>query len=58
LIEEVARWKEDLASRLFRSECVLRATGESLHDPHELEREVRLFNAIVAKLERKDAQRP
>jgi hypothetical protein len=37
---------------------VLRATGEFLHDAKALEREVMLFKEIVAKLERKDAERP
>lgn len=49
-VEEMASWKADLASRLWRAEVVLRATGECLHDAAELEREVNLFNAISAKL--------
>lgn len=50
VLEEMARWKEDLASRLWRSECVLRATGELLHDAKELEREVTLYREIAAKI--------
>jgi hypothetical protein len=49
-LEEMARWKEDLASRLWRSRAVLRISGEALYDIAALEAEVRMFNAISQKL--------
>jgi hypothetical protein len=50
VLEEMARWKDDLASRLWRAECVLRATGEFLYDVKQLEDEVRLYNEICERL--------
>jgi hypothetical protein len=47
---EMAQWKEDLASRLWRAEVVLRATGEALYDVHKMEAEVKAYSAVVAKL--------
>src|SRR5262245_11090766 len=56
LTEGMAAWKADLANRLWRNEIVFRGLGVNLDDIAELEREVELFNQIVAKLERKDDQ--
>ena len=50
LLEEMVRWRDDLASRLWRAECVLRATGECLYDAHELEQEVKHYAEIVRRL--------
>jgi hypothetical protein len=50
VLEEMARWKDDLAGRLWRAECVLRATGEFLYDVKQLEDEVRLYNEICERL--------
>ena len=50
MIEEIAMWKADLASRLWRAEVVNRALGVPLHDAKELAREVELLLEIIGKL--------
>jgi hypothetical protein len=42
----MAKWKEDLASRVRRSELAMNLTGEALYDIAELEREVQLFRQV------------
>lgn len=50
-LEHMARWKEDLAARLWQSRTVLHLTGEALHDAHKLEEEVRLYRLVCDHLE-------
>lgn len=50
VLEEMARWKDDLAARLWRAECVLRATGRFLYDVNEIEAEVRMYVEIAERL--------
>jgi len=49
-LEEMVRWKDDLASRLWRAEVVLRVTGERLYNVEEIEAEVKYYSAVAQKL--------
>lgn len=51
-MEEMASWKDDLASRLWRAESVLRVTGQFLYDIKEIEREVELYREIMEQIKR------
>jgi hypothetical protein len=48
-LEELARWKEDLTSRLWRAEVTMRVTGEPLYDAKALANEVEMFIEVGKK---------
>lgn len=50
----MAKWKDDIASRLWRSEVALRISGEPLDDFAALEAEVRIYHMVYEKLKAKD----
>lgn len=55
-LEEMAKWREDLTSRLWRATAVHRAMGTSMDEIKALELEVSRFCAVaeaIAKKERK-----
>ena len=49
-LEEMARWKEDLASRLWRAEATLRVTGEALFEVAAIETEVQAYKTCCDRL--------
>ena len=52
VLEEIALWKEDLGSRLWRAEAALKVTGECLYDARQLEEEVRLYTEVCEAIKR------
>ena len=48
-LEELALWKEDLTSRIWRAEVTMRVTGEPLYDAKALANEVEMFIAAGKK---------
>ena len=55
-LEEMARWKEDLTSRIWRAEVTMRVTGQTLHDAKALAEEVEMFVAIGKAFEELEKQ--
>lgn len=51
-LEEMARWKEDLMSRIWRADIVLKLTGECLYNVEDLEAEVKAWNAVSASFKK------
>jgi hypothetical protein len=49
-LEEMARWKQDLTSRLWREEVIMRIGGKSLCDADELAAEIETFFEIGRRL--------
>ena len=48
-LEEMAKWKEDLTSRLWRAEVSLRVTGKPLFEMEAMEAEVEAYKICCDK---------
>lgn len=55
-LEEMAKWKDDIASRLWRAEATLRVTGEPLHDFEQLQQEVNAYKICCDILKAKNEE--
>jgi hypothetical protein len=49
-LEEMARWKEDLTSRLWREEVIMRIGGKALCNADELAAEIEVFMEIGRRI--------
>jgi len=49
-LEEMATWKEDLGSRLWRAQATVRVTGMALYDMTMLEAEVKLYGEVARRM--------
>lgn len=52
-LEEMAKWKEDLTSRLWRAMAVAHVTGLSIDDIAALELEVSRYIAVAEAISKK-----
>jgi len=46
-LEELAKWREDITSRLWRASIILHIGGEALDDMAALEKEIERFRAAA-----------
>jgi len=56
-LEEMVRWKDELASRLWRAQAVMRVTGSG-GPIEELEKEVQRFTLVATAMNEKPWTKP